>query len=258
MQRKSWPVAASAGLFLVWTLATYLFEGRLLVFLRPEAEFARLAYTLVANILIGTVGAMLLVRGFLDRESVSRPRLYGLVGTGRVFLGILAGVFAGGVFFSLQTWPSDNPVVFINAYSQVLVVSIAEVLVCWVALGGAVADRGKGLSGYSAAIIISAIAFGVYHFGHSPPFNTLGMVAFLAVVGLFTGTFYFATGSVYGAILFHNFLGMKGVVEALAARGALELYNTPQIPLIATGASALFVLVLLDFLVVRPALSAAG
>jgi hypothetical protein len=45
------------GLYLLWVLATYLLEGRIHTFLRPEALGARLSYALVANILIGIGGS---------------------------------------------------------------------------------------------------------------------------------------------------------------------------------------------------------
>src|SRR5678815_1284082 len=48
-------VAAAFGLFAVWTLATYLLEARLGTFLRPDAT-TRFVYTVVANVLIGTIG----------------------------------------------------------------------------------------------------------------------------------------------------------------------------------------------------------
>ena len=45
------------ALYLLWVLVTYLLEGRILTLQRPEATGARLAYELVANILIGIGGS---------------------------------------------------------------------------------------------------------------------------------------------------------------------------------------------------------
>ena len=50
------------ALYLLWVLATYLLEGRVLTFQRPEATGARLTYALVANILIGIIGSALVIR----------------------------------------------------------------------------------------------------------------------------------------------------------------------------------------------------
>jgi hypothetical protein len=54
------------GLYLLWVFATYMLEGRIQTFLRPEAMDARLFYALVANILIGIGGSAFVIR-FLSR-----------------------------------------------------------------------------------------------------------------------------------------------------------------------------------------------
>jgi membrane protease YdiL (CAAX protease family) len=113
----------------------------------------------------------------------------------------------GFAFYAVQGAPSWNPVVLINAYSQVLVGSIAEILVCWAVIGSVsqalLQDRGRWVSVILAAIIAS-VFFGVYHFGHSPPFNTVALVVFLSVIGLVTSVFFFVSRDVYGTIAFHN------------------------------------------------------
>ena len=109
---------------------------------------------------------------------------------------------------------------------------MAEVIVCWVLIGGSIANLAKNPLYMFLAVIISAFLFGLYHFSHSPPFNTFQMVIMLSIVGLFTGVFYFATRSIYGTILFHNFMGMKGVTDALANSGRLEGFKSLQIPIV--------------------------
>ena len=42
-------------IYLFWVIVTYLLEGRMLTFLRPEAVPDRIVYTLVANILVGII-----------------------------------------------------------------------------------------------------------------------------------------------------------------------------------------------------------
>jgi hypothetical protein len=251
-------MAAAVILFMVWMLTTYLLEGRILTFQRPDAQTARLIYTLVANVLVGTVSVMVLIRYFLQSGQVSRPSFFGIVGAPRTLWSLLGAAVLGAVFMSIQPWPHQNPIVFLNAYAQVLVVTTAEVLVCWVLLGGALAQRATGPLGMAAALLLSAVAFGVYHYAHSPPFNTHRMVMFLTVVGLVTGVFYFTTRSVYATILFHNFMGTKGVADALARRDALESFSAPLLPLILTAAACLLLLVSLDLLLVRPVVHKPG
>lgn len=250
---KAIAVVISLGVFLVWTLATYLLEGRLLTFDRPEAVLNRFIYTVVANVVIGTAGSIILIKFGLLHTVVSDPSLFGIIGAKRLVLGIALGVALGLVFFFAQSFSSRHPILILNAYSQVLVVSMAEVIVCWVLVGGSIANLGKNPIYIVLALIISSILFGLYHFGHSPPFNTFKMVMMLSIVGLFTGVFYFLTRSIYGTILFHNFMGMKGVTDALADGGRIESFKGFQIPIVATAVIALVVLLALDIMVLRQA-----
>jgi hypothetical protein len=68
-------VASAIGLFGVWTLATYLLEGRPGTFLQPDAT-SRFVYTLTANVLIGTVGALLVMRALLQRGAINARRRF--------------------------------------------------------------------------------------------------------------------------------------------------------------------------------------
>src|SRR5215211_4468132 len=160
----------AVGLYLVWVLATYLLEGRIHTFLRPEATGARLLYALVANILIGIGGATLVIR-FLSRAGAVSTEQAGFRGLGHAAIAVVIGVVIGFALYALQGAPSWNPIVLINAYAQVLVGSIAEVLVCWAVIGSVsqalLQDRGRWVSLILAAVI-SSVFFGLYHFAHSP------------------------------------------------------------------------------------------
>jgi hypothetical protein len=61
------------------------------------------------------------------------------------------------------------------------------------------------------------------------------MVVVLTGIGIVTGAFFFATRDVAGTVIFHNFLGVLGVVEALTEADALGTFARIQIPLIATA-----------------------
>jgi hypothetical protein len=138
----------------------------------------------------------------------------------------------------------------LNAFSQVLVVSTAEVLVCWAATGSVVETllRSHGrLPAIVGAAMVSSILFGVYHFAHSPPFNEPGTVALLTLVGLATSTAFFASRSVYAAILFHNFLGTLGVLRALESAGGIGPLAQLQLPLIGMGLATIAMLVAVHF-----------
>jgi hypothetical protein len=72
------PIAGAMALFVVWTAVTWLLEGRIEIFLRPEAVKDRLVYAIVANVAIGIVGAAAVVRWLaglgLAREAAGSVR----------------------------------------------------------------------------------------------------------------------------------------------------------------------------------------
>jgi hypothetical protein len=100
--------------------------------------------------------------------------------------------------------------------------------------------------------VSAALVFGVYHFAHSPPFNTPAMVWLLSGVGLATGVFFFLGGDLYSTIVLHNAFAVRGVVQALGESGNLDRYATPQLPLIATAIAAIVVLIIADVVLIRP------
>jgi hypothetical protein len=89
---------------------------------------------------------------------------------------IISAAVGGLAIFLLQNPPSTHPLVVFNIYTQVLPVSIAEVVVCWAVIGtsfGSLAKRKVSNNNKAISIVIGAIVasvlFGVYHFAHSPP-----------------------------------------------------------------------------------------
>jgi hypothetical protein len=238
-------LSLAIGLYLLWVLVTYLLEGRIHTLLRPEAMGARLSYALVANVLIGIGGSALVIR-FMSRAGTVSTLQAGFRGLAHAVIAVAVGVAIGFAFYALQGAPSWNPVVLINAYAQVLVGSIAEILVCWAVVGSVsqalLRDRGRWVSLILAAIIASVL-FGVYHFAHSPPFNTVPVVVFLSAIGLVTSLFFFVSRDVYGTIAFHNFLGIFGVIGALDASGNLSSFERPIVPLLVMAVIAVALLI---------------
>jgi hypothetical protein len=215
-----WPALA---LYLAWTAATWLLEGRPRTLLRPEATSMRVAYALVANLLIGTAAALWLLgrRGGGGGLAASFPR---------TAIGVVLGFALGLAVYLLQGAPSRDPVVLANILSQVLVVSIAEVVVCYALVGGAVEDRlrARGLPPRAAsalAVVAASLLFGVYHLAHSPPFDRPGMILLLSVVGLGTGLFFAVARDLYGTVAFHTWLGAFGVARALEEGGRIEAFR---------------------------------
>lgn len=244
-----------AALYVVWVLLTWFLEGRILTLMRPDAAVDRVVYVVVANLLIGIVVAAWLVGRFLRYGVTTRRRL----GSRRPVRAVLAaslGLGAGLFLYVVQGPPTMDPVVVLNGYAQVFAVSAAEVVVCWVVVGGAVeaVARGRGrFVGPVAGAVAASVLFGVYHFAHSPPFNTVSMVTLLTLVGLVTSLFYFGVRDIYGTVLFHNFLGTFGVLGALEASGNLNSFTELQPALLGTAAVAALLLVASDHLFLRRA-----
>ena len=243
-------ILAAVALYGIWTLATYLLECRKKTFLKPPSSTDRLVYAVVANLLIGTLGSIMLIRWFATHSVPPWPGF----ATQRVVLSVPAGLILGIVLLAIQRPATWNPTVLLNGYAQTLVVSIAEVLVCWGVLGAAVRFGTASLGTLSSIIIgllVASVAFGAYHFGHTAPFNTPPVVLGLSVVGLATGLFFVVSGDIYGTIAFHNFFAVKGVTGSLSKQGLLDQFRRPQPALLAMAVVAVALLIIFDVLLVR-------
>jgi hypothetical protein len=246
-------ILAAVALYAVWTLATWLLEGRIETLLRPDAAGDRVIYAIVANLLIGVIAALIVLRQLIREGILAKPDAgFGRAIPSPIALAIAAGL--GFALYGLQGAPSWHPVVLANAFAQVLVVSAAEIIVCWVVVGASVEawlrPRGRAVSLIAAALVASVL-FGVYHFAHSAPFNMPGMVVLLTVVGLVTSAFFFIARDAYATILFHNFLGLFGVTRALAESGQLHAFERLQPPLLSMAVLTIVVLAISDWILLR-------
>ena len=244
-------LAAALVLYGVWTLATWFLEGRIETLLRPEATLDRATYALIANILIGT-GAALAMLARILRWGVGSAPASGFAPVGRIAVSVACGLALGASAYALQGGPLDRPVIVLNAFAQVLVVSIAEVVVCWAVVASTVAAvLGDRPWRFVIAAAAASLLFGAYHFAHSPPFDSWPMVALLTAAGLATSAFFLVARDLYGTIAFHNFLGVFGVVAALSARGELGSLAELQPPLLGMAALSLAALFVADRLLIR-------
>jgi hypothetical protein len=246
-------IGYSISIYLLWVIATYMLEGRILTLLRPEAAADRIVYTVIANFLVGIIIAAWalhssLISGFASLEQTGfRSLRHALVSA------VIAGV-VGFVLFIVQNPPSLNPVVIMNIYAQVLTVSVAEVVVCWAVIGASfeslARNKGKVIS-LLVGILAASFSFGIYHFAHSPPFNQVNMVLLLTFISLATGIVYFFGRNIYAAVVFHNTLALFGVMQALEKSGNLITYSQPLYPLVAMAFVSVIILAASDILLIR-------
>jgi hypothetical protein len=246
------PLVTALGVLVGWTLVTYALEGARLTLLRPDATGDRLLYALVANVLVGTVLALWLRgRVFADtplpESGFRHPR--------RTAAGVAVAFAVGAALYVVGSPPSTDPVVVANTFAQTLVVSIAEVVVCWVLVGVAVQRALGPRLGTAAAtvglVVAASLCFGLSHVAHSPPFNTPRMVALLSVVGVLTSLVFVVSRDLYATLVFHNVLAVTGVTQALDTAGELSSFTAPLPTLWLTALVALAVLVAADVGLVR-------
>lgn len=234
MDRRS-TLALAGAVYAAWVAATWMFEGRIGTFLRPAAVADRITYALGVNLLLGMVVPLLVLRRCFMQGAL-QPARSGFGTPRRSALAVAAGLALGALAYFGQGAPSTDPVLLANAFAQVFVVSAAEVLVCWCLVAAAVeAALAPARLAAPLAAVAAAGLFGLYHFAHSPPFDTWPMVALLSVVGLVTGAFFLASRDVLGTIVFHNFLATYGVTQALVAGGSAAALGALQWPLIASA-----------------------
>jgi hypothetical protein len=246
-------ITAALTLYVIWTGATWFFEGRIETLLRPDAVVDRLTYAVIANLILGIVGAVFVLRFILNWLSAT-PEAVGFGAIARSTAAVGLGLTLGFLFYSLSGGGTSDASVIANAFAQVLVVSAAEVMVCWAVIGSVFAaawERSGRWAATGFAAVTASVLFGLYHFAHSAPFNSAGMVAFLSAIGLVTSLFFFVSRDVYGTIAFHNFLGVRGVVDALATKDQLQPMTQLQMPLLVTAAVTIVILVLAERLLLR-------
>jgi hypothetical protein len=236
------PLAWVLATYAAWVGATYLLEGLPRTLQRPEVEGLRVLYAVLANLLVGVGGSGLVLARTFEQHALP-PAAAGVNSPHRTIVMGCVGLAAGAAVYELQSPPSRTLAVLVNGFAQVLPVSAAEVLVCWV-LPSTVAAMSRFANPAVArlvAVVPGSVLFGLYHIAHSPPFNSPSMILFLTAVGALTGFFFLASGDLWATILFHNFLALHGVLSALERTPAVHSSEI-RVPLVVLGAMTLIVL----------------
>jgi len=205
-------LALAFAMYVAWMLATFVLEGHRGLLLRFDPE-GRALYALVANVLIGTIAASWVLRLAMRSEIVHADAI-GLVPRRRIVT--LGGTVLASIALLLLLTPARtrHPIVLFNMFSQVLPTSIAEIVVCFMLLGGVTMGATRSLGrawSILLALVVGDFAFAVYHVAHSPPFDQPAMMAFLAVPGLVTGAMLFVGRDLFAALLVQNVFAVVGM-----------------------------------------------
>ena len=245
MKRHISLIKIAITVYLVWTFATYFFEGRINLLHRDD-PLGRFEYSVIVNMIIGTVIAILAIKPFIissDQLSLSQIGFRSVKNT--VVLVAIAGAI-GFLLFVIQGPASLNPIVISNVFSQTLPTSIAEVVVCWAVIGASMESFSKNKFGKKLSVMVgisfSTVLFGVYHFAHSEPFNQVNMVMILMLPGLLTSIVYFVGRNIYATIIFHNFQALFGVVASVEIEHMLQI----QFPVVLLAVTSVLVLIIMD------------
>ena len=225
-----------------------LLEGRVNLLQKPD-PLGRFTYTIIANIAIGTVIAIWLLKPSIS-EGFLTIRQLGFQSLKRILIAVTIAGIIGFLLFIAQRPVSVDPIVIVNIFFQTLPTSIAEVVICWAAIGttfeSVAGDRGRII-----AIILGAtlatILFGIYHFAHSPPFNEPEMVLFLMYPGVLTSLVYFIGRDIYATIIFHNFQALFGVMMGVN----VVSFTQPIYPILILAGISMLALAILDLILVR-------
>src|ERR1044072_1575372 len=164
-------ITIAIAIYLVWIYATYLLEGRINLLQKPN-PLGRLIYAVIANMIIGTIIAIWLLRPSILQRFVTIQQLGFQSSLKRVIIAVVIAGLVGFALFIIQKPASLNAIVILNVFSQTLPGSIAEVVICWAVVGTAFEStffrcKSKKLTSIILAATVSTILFGIYHFAHS-------------------------------------------------------------------------------------------
>ncbi|WP_458745329.1 CPBP family intramembrane glutamic endopeptidase [Candidatus Nitrosocosmicus sp. T] len=236
-------------IYLAWISTTYILEGRVNL-LQKNDPIGRLEYIVIANIVIGIVIPLVVLRFAIMSGMLSAKQIGFRSMTNTALLTAIAGI-AGLILFLVQGPASLNPIAIINVFLQTLPTSIAEVIVCWVIVGTSIESLANNRLGKNIALMlalaVSIILFGVYHFAHSEPFNQPQIVVFLMLPGVLTSIVYFFGRNLYAAIVFHNFQALFGVLAAAPLFQMLQI----QPPVVLLASVSILSLIIMNRFVIH-------
>jgi hypothetical protein len=279
MSNVSKLILISLSVFVVWTFATYILEGRVNLLQRVD-PVGRMEYVVIANILVGTIFAFAMFKPSLRTSFVTDKQL-GFQPARLTLILIVVAFALGFVLFLTGTPISINAIVVTNVFSQTLPTSIAEVVVCWGIVGTVFESlvrrkmdkEGDNINGKNRTIssrdrtrrrrniatvsilsvtigsVVSIVLFGIYHFAHSPPFNQPNMVLFVMIPAILTSIFYFVGREIYSTITIHNFLALIGIMGSIDVTPLAQ----PLYPIILIAVVSVLVLIASDMFLIRRA-----
>lgn len=182
-------------------------------------------YTLAILLPFGTLLPALVLGWFIRRQDGNR-RAFGATLGWRDLPLALIGIGLGLANLYLAVWPTlaQDPQALdlgLHLFIWLLVASISEVMVfigvVFHATEALVRQRWLGRSGRFigavSAILVSSVAFGLFHFSYYPPWDTWYWVIFLTPIWLMASTFYALTRSLVATVMFNNILAIVGFVR---------------------------------------------
>jgi membrane protease YdiL (CAAX protease family) len=112
-------IITAIAIYLVWILATYLLEGRIHLLQKPN-PLGRLIYAVIANMILGTVIAIWLLKPPIFQRFVTLKQLGFQSSVRRIIITFVVAGLIGFTLFVIQKPASLNTIVILNVFSQTL------------------------------------------------------------------------------------------------------------------------------------------
>ena len=227
--------------YLTWVLETFLFEGRVQLFLRPDPAGIVL-YTATTCILAGLVVPVFLMRRAFVAGDVTMFHL-GFRSLHRTGLAVALTVLIIGAAVALTNPFGTDRSAFAMAFLLLLPTGIASVMICWVIAGThiqALVREGGVLLSISIGVVVTGILFGLTSRAQFPGAGTPDTLLWYISAGVLVAIFFFAVRDVWAASV-----AVTGCLVFLAAGwldAALLRQSAPGIvlaALVTTGVLAL-------------------
>lgn len=195
-------LAIPLAVYAAWFLETFLFEGNVHLFQRPDPAGVYV-YTLLACIIIGTVAPVFFIRKAFIAGEITMFQL-GFRSIRRTILVCVVTCIIGYATVLLLNLFGSDLFLFVNAFLLMVPTAIASVMICWVLAGThlqALVRAGGALVSISTGVVVTSILFGITALAHTPAVQQRDAVFFGVCTGIVVALFFFAVRDVYATSL---------------------------------------------------------
>ncbi len=186
--------------YLVWILEIFLFEGKVHLFLRPDA-MGLLLYTFVTCIPVGIVVPVVLMRRAFTSGAVNMFQ-FGFRSLRRTTLAAaLTGLVVCAAVALQNPFGADRSA-FAAAFLLLLPTGTASIMICWVLIGThiqALVRNGGALVSIFTGVVVTAVLFGLTSLVQFPGAGVQDTLFWYIFTGIIIAIFFFSVRDVWAA-----------------------------------------------------------